>query len=770
MYSYIPEFIYEGVIQEIDYEAGTCVVAPLNSRKDNEIKEVAIPFLAGSGNSGVWSGNLKRGSRVVLANTSGAGEQFAVILSNIPQKNKFANVFNRRKPGETPSGSVAYPKLVEGRVVIRGDQGSEVCLSESGDVFINAGGGGAGEYFKKFNVKSVASYKVAHEHSSFSNAGRFYQGTVRRLASNKRNYYPKSTLNEAPLFVDLDFHNVATPVGFFNGSKCFKYTYGNKKRNPEIAEHRTVINEFSTESIFTGFDDEVARIKNEKQLFENSDSFERYREPSNTLQLAEHELIEIVGGNLVDFKGNILDLNYRSIAYGSPGNKTPKKNIETNYGAAKILSRRGIGYHFMLSTNVDSNQVSTTSNSFIFDIDKEGLLRLNIPKSSDTGNIPFPALTTFEDGSGGISTEYSNPSTLEPIPVTLRDQDGNVVLPPTADRLQRETGIRFTNSDNNPYFPAAGGGDGSGTIRVNTTKYHNMYAIAERLIANNISKIEIPESFTNDNGFIDGLPLGKPYEIFDSEEETSELIGDLNSAEFQLPTFMSVVRVVPGAPGMYSGGDTVVAGANFTDDDLAQSYSNSFVLEEGESGDLEARIVDPVFGDDRERVGGKSAVLNFEGSVESSIGRDNTDKKSLVLDTAGSVLAWFGLDANGRSLIMQTDGEMLINVGGSYRGTDPDERTMNVGRFTLRVNVTDKGHIGTEFEAGEDPKANSDFVIDISDEGMVIAGMKQGAPMVIRNEGKILIESSTDLVLKGNKVEQVTSKGKSTTPNVPGRG
>jgi len=357
--SYFPEFIYEAIIQEVDYDAGVCVVSPLNSRKDNEIKQVALPDTAGAGNAGIWTGTFKRGSRVIVANTSGAGEQFSVILANIPQKNKFSKIFDSRKPSETPTGSVAYPEVKDGRVIIRGDHGSELCLSESGDIFINAGGGGAGEYFKKYGLKSVASYKVVNEDSSFNNGGRFYKGTVRRLSLNKRSFYPKNTLNKAPLFVDLDFHNVATPVGFFNGSKCFKYTYGNKKRNPEIAENRTIINEFSTDSMFTGFDDEAARIKSEKGLFDNSESFERYREPSNNLQLAEHELIEIIGGNLVDFYGNILDLNYRSISYGEPGNKTPKKNIDESYEAAKLLSRRGIGYHFLLSTNVDSNKTST---------------------------------------------------------------------------------------------------------------------------------------------------------------------------------------------------------------------------------------------------------------------------------------------------------------------------------------------------------------------------------------------------------------------------
>lgn len=769
MYSYFPEFIYEGIIQNVDYSEGVCHVSPLSTRDDSELRLVPLPDLAGAGNSGLWLGSYKPGTRVIVANTSGEGKEFSVIIGLLPQENKFSNVFNSRKPENTPSGTTAYPTLREGRLIARGDLGSELILGETGEVSLLAGGGGAGHYLRKFGIKSVADYRVAQDQSSFSNAGRFYSGTVRRLSPNKRQIFPKSTLNNAPLFVDLNFHTVATPIGFFNGSRCYKYTYSNKKRNPELAEHRTVINEFTTDSMFTGFDDEVGRIKGNTKLFENSDTRERNREPSNTLQLAEHELIEVIGGNLIDFYGNILDINYRKIAYGSAGNKTPRKSIEKDYDAAKRLSRRGIGYHFLLSTNVESDQSSSNTNSFLFDIDKEGMLRVNVPKSSDTGNVPFPSRTTFDDGTGNISIDYANPSSSEPIPVTLRDNLGNVVLPAVSSRVYRETGLRFSNSDDNPYFPSADGADGATTVRVNTTKYHNMYSIAERLIANNISEINIPQSFTNDDGQIEGIPTGKPFEILDQEEETSEIIADLDNADFQLPTFMSVAKIVPAPPAMYSGGDTIVCGIDLTDDNVAPPYSNSFVLEKGEGDEFEAQIIDPLFGKPRAEVGGKSAVINFEGSVESSIGRDNRDGKSLVLDTAGSILAWLGADEQGRSMVLQTDGELLVNVGGSYFGSDQDERTMNIGKFVLRVNVSDKGHLTTE-KGDAKYNVNSDFVISIGEEGLVIAGMKQGAPMVIRNDGKILIESTTDLVLKGNKVEQVDAKGKAQTNSVPGRG
>lgn len=766
MHSYFPEFIYEAIIQEVDYKTGFCTLSPLNPRQDMLVDEVPLPQLAGTSNAGIWVGNFKKGTRVIVANTSGEGREFPVIVGYAPQLNLFSHNFENIKPKETPAATIAYPDLEEGRIVLRGDRGSELILNEHGDTYLKTAGFGSGEYFRKNNLNTSVVYRIIHDQSNFSNAGRLYHGVAKRLGKNKRNFFPKNSLNETPLFTDLDFHFVANSLGFFNGSIPLKYSYQNKKRNPEISEFRMIINEFATDSMFSGFDDEVLRVKNNKKQFDKIDTFERHREPSNVLQLAEHELIEFIAGNVIDFKGNILDINYRSLAYGDSGNKTPKKDIEQAYEIAKRVSRRGLGIHFQLANNVQRKVANTSESSFILDIDKEGVLKLNIPKSSDTGNIPFSNIVEFEDGAGNVKTSYAKESNTESIPVTLRDKNGNVVLPAVNDKTYRETGLRFSNTDLNPYFPS-NSENGSNTVRVNTTKYHNMYAIAERLIANDISSVEIPETFTDNNGLATGNPFGHPFEVYQQSDTVATSVSDLNS---NLPEFMSVVKVMPAAPAINSGGNTTVAGTVFEDDELYPPYSNSFVVEKNADDEFEALIKDPVFGDNKLKVGGKSAFLDLAGSLEASIGSDNTDQKSILLDTAGSLIAWLGKDINGRSMVLQTDGEMLINVGGTYNNSS-NNTSMNIGKFVLRVNITDKKFVDTAIsDEKNNPYADSDFIISISEEGLVIAGMKQGVPMVIRNDGKILIESASDLVLKGQKVETVEAKGTSTTPNVSGRG
>ena len=176
-----------------------------------------------------------------------------------------------------------------------------------------------------------------------------------------------------------------------------------------------------------------------------------------------------------------------------------------------------------------------------------------------------------------------------------------------------------------------------------------------------------------------------------------------------------------------------------------------------DGGNLSTTLKDST-GQNRNDPGGKSANLNFEGAIDLSVGQDLHDRKSIVLDTAGSLVAWFGADRNNRSVIMQTDGDMLLNIGG-HNGN-----SFNPGRFDLRVNVTDKGFVGdSEHVTDDGSNQSSDYLISISKNGLVIAGMQTGNPMVIRNNGNLMLESSTKLILQGQSVE-VREGGKMPRP------
>jgi len=85
----------------------------------------------------------------------------------------------------------------------------------------------------------------------------------------------------------------------------------------------------------------------------------------------------------------------------------------------------------------------------------------------------------------------------------------------------------------------------------------------------------------------------------------------------------------------------------------------------------------------KEDCGGRSFLGNLDGSLEMSVGADTIDKKSLVLDTAGAIINRIGRDKNGRSIVTQTDGDMIIQIGGMGprdSGTSPDLKDPSTNR------------------------------------------------------------------------------------------
>ncbi len=766
--------IFEAIVISVDYEQGVCSLSPIDANTDSIIDDVPLPHFAGNGNAGLFFG-LQVGTRVIGMFTSAKSRDVTVIAGLIPKPLLYHDAFQQGKAFDLPNGIFSYPQIKEGQLYLRGDRGAEINLSETGDVILNTVNG-AGLYLKKNQARG--SLLLANEdYVNYSNAGRIISGAVRRMSGTKRNLFPKPDLTQTPLFADPEYANRTIPYGFFPSSRPLRRSYQTKKRNPELSEYRMVINEFSSDYIFTGFDDEIKRASNSLGIYDNSDSLSRNREQGNILHLAEHELIEIVGGNLVDINGNILDLNYRPLTYGGNSNKVPVEQLIINYDRARRISRRGIGYHFQLATNTKKTDPSETKSNFVFDIDKEGIIKMNIPASSDTGNIPFSSNANFLADGDQVDVTFANPSTIEPVPVTLRDENGEIVFPDKNAQgiTHRKTGVRYSVGEESPYFPTP---DGSVVteVRVNSTRYHNMYAAAERLIANSIKIVNIPQRFLNDSGFPEGLPILKPFEVpipdslnTDESDDLAVFREILGKGKTDFPTYMSVVAVEPGPSAIYSGGGdsgngvaTLIAGKLYIDEDKNPPYSNGFnssivgdeVSAEISDGDEPAKMV-----------GGKSAHFDLAGSIEASIGKDNFDQKSIILDLAGSMIAWLGKDKNGRSMVMQTDGDFLLNVGGSYDGTGSDDRQMNKGRLDIRVNVTDKKFVSTQFtsdtsERGGNPGAESDFIISISENGLVIAGMKSEAPMIFRNDGPILIESATsDITLKGIQIKTVGPKG-----------
>ncbi len=763
----VPFYFREGTIFNVDPINLTCSLHYGDPGSGQVSTNVPLPNMLGAGNAGIIV-NFLNGTRAIAAYLHDTSRDPVAIVAILPSLTQSGSDANKKLEFDrlANEGTLSYPTNVrDGEVLISSHANSSLHLKNNNSFTLSSKDQKGIFLIPGIDDETKSLFMISNNHNLENSGGKLIWGRIKRSFDNID--YNTS----ADFYTNIDREKSLRDLGFWPVADVSHSTGNTSFRNISLSEYRLIINEFSSEFGFSGLDKEIDKIKSLESANNREPSLLRDREPGNSLRLAEGELIEIIGGNLLDINGYALDFNYNPIKYGIA---IPKRNLlEKEFEEAKRKSRRGIGYHFKLSTNINSTDISSSTKEFCMDIDKEGVLKLNIPKSSTTGNIPYVTDVNFQDGPQKriVSSSPLNPSSLERIPIHNRDRDGKPTFSKMLDsgdvaspKTHRSTGIRFSNLTNDRYFSVLNE-SGKKTVRVNPTKHHNIYAAAERLIANTITTIWVPGSFTNFVGetmvpseSAEDYSRRSNFEVFmtggndDKDNKT-----DVRNLKY------SAVQIANGMPAISTGGDTIVAGKVYSEDsDEQKLISNYFKTEPGEDGFNIAPATENTVVH-----GGVSANINLEGSLEMSIGKDNVDSKSMILDTAGAIVMWLGKDKNNRSMIFQSDGDVLVNIGGTYPKTENplDIPVMNPGRFDLRVNVVDKGFHAVskdnkKFINGQTDKEepySSDYIISISSEGMVIAGMKAGAPMVIRNDGPLMLESASDkVIIKGTSVEKVT--------------
>ena len=155
---------------------------------------------------------------------------------------------------------------------------------------------------------------------------------------------------------------------------------------------------------------------------------------------------------------------------------------------------------------------------------------------------------------------------------------------------------------------------------------------------------------------------------------------------------------------------------------------------------------------DSQHIGGRSGLINLEGSLEMSVGKDEIDNKSIMLDTAGSLIGWFGMDNKKRSAVVNTDGEVILNIG-DYVSDVNGKMIFNKGALTIRVNLADikspdVGDLQTEKTENIE---NSDHIIHISQNGIVISS-GGGTPIIMRSSGDLNLEAAGAIDMKAREI------------------
>lgn len=513
----------------------------------------------------------------------------------------------------------------------------------------------------------------------FTEASRTVEGLIRRDTFPKEKYAPN--LRETSLDYDDNLKVIALdPIAKENWSNV-----GSAIRNPARAEKREVIYEFGRSFNVLNNEQEFSSYKDSKNISINN-VLNRREGRADALSLSlvyPNHLMETIKGSVVDIYGNLVDINRSVIPLGKIEKlsiQKAKNNLQEQdplgnvYENIKKLERREIAYHFELNAkkdllgppNVNSRvNYARDRSRFSLDIDKEGVIKLNVPASSETGNIPL--LTRYEN----FSTVNPNEKTKDPNDLVFNQNSTDILIESfigdngvvsIIDELNGNAAPidRFSN-ENNPTYIKHG------------TAYHNINKICSTFKDNSIFYERVPTT---------NLASGR-------------------------------VR-------------------NKND------FANTQVK---------------ISGDDANG-GGRSASLNFDGSLELNIGANTVDRHSLWLDLQGAIIGSVGRDKrNDVSAALHFDGEVLIQSG----GTTPN----NDSRF-IDVNLNN-GHKAGAVDIRVFNQSGKVQVIRIDNEGISIHSesrivMYANADIMFRSLGTINIDGE-QVIINGRKFRREIGLG-----------
>ncbi len=196
-------------------------------------------------------------------------------------------------------------------------------------------------------------------------------------------------------------------------------------KNPPFVERREMIYEFAENANVESDSSEekkqnyeTSKTAEEKFISRLSTSRRARKHDILSLSLvAPNCLMETVKGTLVDVYGNILDLNRNRLPVGRDEN-IKIDGTEKSYNSIREQHRRGVAFHWELNARKTPKEAPIETGTgiayaktestytrerrrFFIDVDKEGQFKINVPCSSETGNIALIA-------------NYENTSTINP--------------------------------------------------------------------------------------------------------------------------------------------------------------------------------------------------------------------------------------------------------------------------------------------------------------------------------------------------------------------
>lgn len=366
----------QGVVVGVDYNENTISVRLRNTPNmisNDIVVTVKMPY-AFLSSSGMFVGSVPSKDTNVFLTRSEGGEWCFVSFYSDQNTN--------------------LPTISENELLIQSSEDCKITLDNRNNIKIGS------DYANlQINGKSSTINTVFDRQVKQTLASRSVDGVVQR-DTNIASLYDNSVE-----FADDSFKY---EIGL-DPLTAVSYATGSSIKNPAFVENRSVVFEFAQN--YTIRDD----LNESKVYKKDSDRlkdqlpviFGRSNSSSDILNLNPSEpnfLIESVSGTVIDIFGNILDLNRSVIPIGKEKSSSLKKSEDPSRAFLKIreAERKSIAFHFEINSRkpklpdlYSKDDFARSRSRFFVDIDKEGQFKINVPASSETGNVPV--LTRYEN-------------------------------------------------------------------------------------------------------------------------------------------------------------------------------------------------------------------------------------------------------------------------------------------------------------------------------------------------------------------------------------
>ena len=427
----IPATLRLASIDHVDTDTMTAYVKLTNASIGSpNVYPAQMPMAYLSAGGGFIGGYVAEGTPVIVGQTDGATSYFIVAFLARDPAAQTTNTTNTTQ--------IQIPDLVQGQITIQANTDSSITLNDDGITI------GAPTNLVAFDTNREIFLNSFDSTYTLTQATREIAGVI------KRDVKPAKNFATYLRFDDTSYDDTLKTIGMDPVAASRNFTAGNYIRNPARVEKREVVFEY----------EDIARIRSNDIELQNyntngttpaptSFSFINRREGRDDILslslIAPNYLMEEVKGTVIDIFGNILDLNRNIIPIGSQednlsvlqvvntmSNTNPFQNV---YKQIKREERRSLAYHFEINARkeagiltppnvADQTDYARARSRFFLDIDKEGLFKLNVPASSESGNIPL--LTRYEN----YSTVNPNPQSNNPNDMVFNENAIDILIEP----------------------------------------------------------------------------------------------------------------------------------------------------------------------------------------------------------------------------------------------------------------------------------------------------------------------------------------------------